>query len=405
MMEELDGNLLHYTSKGKWVSRKGVMKNGFLILYNRDTDKKVSHVFIPQTQGINYLGEIADNVGGFQFDIIIDKDKNWLFSLRTTTSFEASKWMDAVKLHVGTTIKSIDNDIILPPSATKMYPTNDSNNFKHNNDENNKNNSNDRDVILHEKQIIKQVEEAALKAEKEAVRLRLEASRLELEAQEHERQLRIAAEKKREETEKARIKAELNSKIEEKEKVCMQLQQEAKSVELETQKLKILLQNQDENKIKQEALAIALAAKQKADEEYAKLMLKVPNNSNNKWNLKNISKIVIGISLILFTIILLILRPFSINESIIAIQPQKESLTSAPPSIIASKKVNNLVNVDKPVVNHFKDLANYDITITENFDNYKVFNKSIPSMISEAIIKTLFLPIRLIKGFLRNIFK
>ena len=77
------------------------MKNdGFLTLYNRDTDKKVSSVFIPRTQGINYLGEIADNVGGFQVDIIIDKDKNWLFSLRTTTSFEASKWMDAVKLHV-----------------------------------------------------------------------------------------------------------------------------------------------------------------------------------------------------------------------------------------------------------------------------------------------------------------
>ena len=90
--------------------------------------------------------------------------------------------MDAVKLHVGTTIKSIDNDIILPPSATKMHPTNDSNNFKHNNVENNKNNSNDRDVILHEKQIIKQVEEAALKAEKEAVRLRLEASRDPLES-------------------------------------------------------------------------------------------------------------------------------------------------------------------------------------------------------------------------------
>ena len=378
------------------------MKNGFLILYNRDTDKKVSHVFIPQTQGINYLGEIADSIGGFQFDIVIDKEKNWLFSLRTTTSFEASKWMDAVKLYVGSnTVKSVDNDF-MPTSASKVYPCNDINNIKPINDENNNNNSNDRKVILQEKQVIKQVEEAALKAEKEAVRLRLEASRLELEAQEHERQLIIAAEMKREEEEKARIKAELNSKIEEKEKVRFQLQQEAKSVELETQKLKILLQNQDENKKKQEQLATALAAKQKADEEYAKLMFKV--SSNNKWNLRNITKIVVGTLIILALTIITVLRSPSINESIYMIQPQKESQLIPPPSIIASKKISNLVNADTPVVNQFKDLANYDITITENVDNYKVFNKSIPTMISEAIIKTLFLPIRLIKGLFRNIF-
>ena len=401
MIDELDGSLLHYTSKGKWVSRKGVMKNGFLILNNRDTDKKVSHVFIPQTQGINYLGEIADSIGGFQFDIVIDKEKNWLFSLRTTTSFEASKWMDAVKLYVGTnTVKSADNDI-MPVSASKVCLHNDLNNIKPVNDENYDNNSNDRKVILQEKQVIRQVEEAALKAEKEAVRLRLEASRLELEAQEHERQLIMAAEKKREEEEKARIKAELNSKIEEKEKVHLHLQQEAKFVELETQKLKILLQNQDENKKKQEQLATALAAKQKADEEYAKLMLKV--SSNNKWNIKNITKIVIGTLVVLALTIITVLRSPSTHESIYMIQPQRESLL-IPPSIIASKKNNNLVKTDTLVVNQLKDLANYDITITENVDNYKVFNKSIPTMISEAIIKTLFLPIRFIKGLLRNIF-
>lgn len=314
------GNLLHLTSKGKWSARTAEIRGGFLMLYTQGTEKKVGHVFIPQATNVDLIGNMTDDVGGYQFDIVIDPEQKKCFSLRSQDIIETAKWVDKISSLIGKNIdisntllstekriettvtdtkkRQISDEINTPyvdqlqsrmtfdkenlsldknyinmiaqssaaPSSSSTTATTTMNNIKA------AATRNESNIANIDKKLIEKAEEAAMKAEKEALRLRMEKIRIENEANEREKTRILMQEKKIEDEKKEKIRLELENKIKEQETIRINRENEAKKALIETNRLKNILNNQDEDKNEQMKIEAALAKKKLADEEYAKLV-------------------------------------------------------------------------------------------------------------------------------------